>query len=594
MTLLLVSGTTCIADGRVLQIDGPDSITHMRARDVATGAMVTVPISRLAPLPKEVKRQGQQADVVPEAEWTRCTALSKDLLALGRSGTGADLERLARQHGCSIRTIQRARAALLREERASTLVRGKAGRPPGCTLLMPEVEALIRHAIEKHYLRRERPSKTYIVQRARSMARRLGLPPPSRKAILLRIAREEGWAADVARYGLRASKQKWEPRTGALNVDKPLDLIQIDHTPADVLLLSDDRSVCIGRPWVTVAIDVASRCVLGVYISMDAPSAVSVSLCIEHAVLPKRENEQDPSLWPMYGKPKRILVDNGKDFRSLALQRGCQEHGIELSWRPVRTPHYGGHIERLIGTLMKMVHLLPGTTFSNIKERGEYDSERRARLTLDEFRAWITQKICRNYHVQSHRGVGVPPQLAWERGLTNESGVFEAPPLMTDPLEFRMDFLPFQYRRVRRTGVELNATRYWHEDLAPMLNRPEEAMVRYDPRDPGQVWVRRADGVLVTAPAIAGRAVGAPGGKRALDKAAQAQMDQILDAGFAATDAIEQTAASCKMPARRSNSRQKNRRGKGGESASAHTDPMTLASPMMPKAGDGLVVEEWE
>jgi hypothetical protein len=27
---------------------------------------------------------------------------------------------------------------------------------------------------------------------------------------------------------------------------------------------------------------------------------------------------------------------------------------------PVRTPHYGGHTERLIGTMMGKVHLLPG------------------------------------------------------------------------------------------------------------------------------------------------------------------------------------------------------------------------------------------
>ena len=39
-----------------------------------------------------------------------------------------------------------------------------------------------------------------------------------------------------------------------------------------------------------------------------------------------------------------------------------------MIWRPPGTPHFGGHIERLIGTQMGAVHLLPGTTFSNPPE----------------------------------------------------------------------------------------------------------------------------------------------------------------------------------------------------------------------------------
>ena len=36
----------------------------------------------------------------------------------------------------------------------------------------------------------------------------------------------------------------------------------------------------------------------------------------------------------------------------------CDEYGIKLILRPVATPHYGGHIKRLIGTIMGRVHLL--------------------------------------------------------------------------------------------------------------------------------------------------------------------------------------------------------------------------------------------
>lgn len=556
MNLELTPGTTCVANGKVIQIDGPDSLTTMRVRDVASGTISCVAIAQIEPLPKS--SAPSTAEGISAEEWKRCCELAKDLMPLNdhRTVARSQLEKLAKRHHLSVRQLQRARAAFIKDPRASVLARRPGGRPLGLNQLAPEVDQLIRHVIAKHYLRRERPPKEYVVARARSLARRLKLSPPSRSAVLTRIAREEGYETDRARMGSKAAKQRWEARTGKLEAGRPLELIQIDHTPADVLVLTDDRLEVLGRPWVTVAIDVASRCVLGMYITMAAPSSVSVSLCIEHSVLPKPENEAHPGIWPMYGKPKKILVDNGKDFRSMALERGCEQHGIDLAWRPVRTPHYGAHIERLIGTLMKIAHLLPGTTFSNIREKGDYDSAGQARLTLGEFRDWMTQKVCRFYHARRHRSLGAPPIVAWERGLQNEIGQVVPPALPARPLEFRMDFLPFVLRPVRRTGITFGASRYWHPDLSPLL-RKGEVLVRYDPRDPGQVWVRRPDGVLVTAPAIAGRAVGEAGSRRALDAEAQARMDGLVDEGFEKTDQIEAQAQQQTRQARRSSRRRR-------------------------------------
>lgn len=45
----------------------------------------------------------------------------------------------------------------------------------------------------------------------------------------------------------------------------------------------------IGRPWVTLAIDVATRMVMGYKASFEAPSRLSVALCLTRAVAPKAE-----------------------------------------------------------------------------------------------------------------------------------------------------------------------------------------------------------------------------------------------------------------------------------------------------------------
>ena len=99
---------------------------------------------------------------------------------------------------------------------------------------------------------------------------------------------------------------------------------------------------------------------------------MSVALVLTHAVLPKDIWLADRELdlpWPMFGIPDALHVDNAPEFHSLALARGAQEYGIRLTFRPPARPYFGGHIERLIGTMMGAVHLLPGTTFSNVAER---------------------------------------------------------------------------------------------------------------------------------------------------------------------------------------------------------------------------------
>ena len=187
MNLELTPGTTCVANGKVIQIDGPDSLTTMRVRDVATGTISCVPIAQIEPLPKSTAPS--TAEGISAEEWKRCCELAKDLMPLNdrRTVARSQLEKLAKRHHLSVRQLQRARAAFIKDPRASVLARRPGGRPLGLNQLAPEVDQLIRHVIAKHYLRRERPPKEYVVARARSLARRLKLSPPSRSAVLTRI-----------------------------------------------------------------------------------------------------------------------------------------------------------------------------------------------------------------------------------------------------------------------------------------------------------------------------------------------------------------------------------------------------------------------
>jgi putative transposase len=90
-------------------------------------------------------------------------------------------------------------------------------------------------------------------------------------------------------------------------------------------------------------------------VTLEAPSATLVGLCLAHAAADKQawlERIGAVATWPMSGKPLELYVDNAAEFKSEALRRGCDQHGIRLRYRPPGQPHFGGIIERLIGTMM--------------------------------------------------------------------------------------------------------------------------------------------------------------------------------------------------------------------------------------------------
>lgn len=539
----LAPGSKWVFDGQVVEIDGVESGSIVSVRVEASGEIRRVSVAALSAIPSSKMQQDPHA-ISPD-EWTRITTIARDIASLAAHDRVPRelLVKVASAHCISVRHVQRLLAKFRISPRTSTLAKGKVGRPAATRLLASAVEQVIAYTIKKHYLKREHVSQEEVIARTRSICRRCGLPAPSRGAVRRRIAQYNSYDSDMRRYGSKRARQRWEPRPGSFFVERPLDVVQIDHTRVDIMVLSDDRRDVLGRPWLSVAIDVATRVVLGFYLSMDPPSAVSVGLCIAHAALPKPEDARDPGLWPMFGKMKLIHVDNGRDLVSAAIQRGCEEHGIALDTRPIGKSYYGGHIERLMGTLMKIVHGLPGTTFSNVKEKGDYDSERKATLTLMELHEWMLQKIGRIYHTRVHRILGVAPLVAWERAWRSEEGQVMLPPLIARQAEFRLDFLPFQHRRIQRTGIQLWQSRYWSEPLSCVVHPDRVVQVHYDPHELGRVWVRTHDGRVIEALGVAGPAAG-QSKLRAMSRGERERTEALQDIGFAACDRIENIAAS--------------------------------------------------
>jgi putative transposase len=371
------------------------------------------------------------------------------------------------------------------------------GRHLNSRHLNKDREDLVAACIREFYLVRERPSLAALFLEVRRRFAEQQLPVPNYRTLVRRVAAVDARFAMTKREGAKAARDKFGP-VGASNLrpQRPMEVLQIDHTPVDVILVDQERRMPIGRPWLTLAIDVASRSIVGFCVSLENPSSLSVSLVLSHAVLPKESWLADRELhtldWPMGGLPRSIHVDNAKEFHSDALARGCQEYGIAIEYREPGLPHRGGHIERMIGTMMGAVHLLPGTTFSDVAEKGTYDSEGRAVLTLPELERWLALQIAGVYHLTLHSALGKTPLAAWQEGLEKIKHPLRFP---VDGDEFFLDFLPAVPRIVQRDGIHFHNLHYWSSVLSPWAGRLKQPLwVKYDPRNLACVYVRDPSG----------------------------------------------------------------------------------------------------
>lgn len=374
----------------------------------------------------------------------------------------------------------------------TSLIPQKPNGGKGKSRLSDEQESLIREVIEDLYLTPQKLKANKIIEELRKQCFNRNIVMPTGSTIRQRLSN-----IPIAELRKRKEDDKLiEPIIGSFpQVDYPLSVVQMDHTPVDIIIVDPIDRLPIGRPYLTVAIDVYSRCIAGFVLSLEAPSAVSVGLCLTNIAIEKSSlltMHNIDAIWPIYGKPNILHVDNGAEFHSAALTQGCLQHGIKIEYRPIGKAHYGGIVERVIGTLMRLVHTLPGTTFSNIAERGKYPSEKKACLTLIELERLFIIAITKHYHLQLHKGIYETPLKRYEKGITQmkQNGIKLS--CINNGKAFLIDFLPVIYRVLGRDGFVLDHIVYYNNALRPFIINKEKYgkfLIRRDPRDLSRIYV---------------------------------------------------------------------------------------------------------
>lgn len=501
---ILRPGAFAVFAGRAVRVLAICSVDQIQVRVEGTVEIQWTTADSLTPYIPETLGSGgirhpTQVDLDAEI---RAAAWAEALAALPITGraTAAARAAVAQQMGVHVRTVDRRYARYLANPLPGAQLHRFPGPSPGSHRLPPAVEAIIDRATDEVYLTRVRGSVTAVETRAKMLCSAAGLDCPSYNTIRTRIRCRDPLITAKRRLGAHEGMARQAPSILGLEVSRVLEVVQIDHALIDLIVVSPLTRLPIGRPWITVAIDVRARCILGYYLSFEVPNQTAVGLCLEHACFPKNAwlaglgVEAD---YPMFGKMESVHWDNAKTFQAEAVQRQCQRYGIYCKPRPVRQPHFGAYIERYIGTFMGKVHLLPGTTFSNPKQRGSYDSEKSAIFSVKDLQRWVALEIAGVYHHQPHRGLaGRTPAEAWTEAWKRPDGTVTIPPMIADRREFVLGFLPFVYRSITREGIALHGLHYWDPALTPFINDKNRYPVHYHQGRLSTVFLRHGQDYL--------------------------------------------------------------------------------------------------
>ncbi|RNM31609.1 transposase [Absicoccus porci] len=291
------------------------------------------------------------------------------------------------------------------------------------------------------------------------------------------------------------------------NVHGPGDVVEMDEVEMDVSLVSEaDPTKVIGRPIVHVMIDIYSRMIIAVSVSLENNSVLGLTNCLinlaeDNKALCRRFGlELKDGLWDINIIPNKIRSDRGSEYRSKEAKRIFRELGITLDLEPPAMGSMKGQVEQLFHQYHSVQNdVLEGNGL--ITKRHDSNHHNNAVLTLNDI--WIfviNQTIAHNMLTMKEypltkdmirKKVHPNPLEIWNYGCTK----FGAPRPMIDKKQFEYIIRKPVTAKLSRKGIFWNGLYYYNNSDVRLLDRiqvlgntKESFSCRVDERDIGTLW----------------------------------------------------------------------------------------------------------
>lgn len=353
--------------------------------------------------------------------------------------------------------------------------------------LSQETEQLLEKYITEHYetLKQQPMSAVYLLLEREAKERHI--PVPSYTTFRTRIKQRGRYEQALKRQGKRAAAQAeawyWElDQTTPRHGDRPWEIVHMDHTELDIVLVSSRTGRPLGKPWATFMTDAFSRRLLVVYLTFDPPSYRSCMMTLRECV------------W-RYGRlPQTLIVDGGSDFRSTYFEVLLAYYSCTKATRPWAKPRYGSVCERLFGTAnTQFVYNLTGNTQITKQVRQvtkSVDPKQQAVWTLGDLYAYFAEWAYEVYDQAIHPALETAPREAFSMGMAR-SGTRTHCTIHYDDT-FRFFSLPTTPKGTAKVepgrGVKINYVYYWSDEFRPATIEYTQVPVRYDPFDIGVAY----------------------------------------------------------------------------------------------------------
>ncbi|MFE0272175.1 Mu transposase C-terminal domain-containing protein [Streptomyces sp. NPDC058992] len=312
---------------------------------------------------------------------------------------------------------------------------------------------------------------------------------------------------------------------GQLTAARPGEVMEIDSTPLDVMVVHDDGTV--DRCELTGLVDLATR-TLAAVVLRPSTKAVDAALLLARAMTPEpmRPGWSDAlrmsrsvlpyaSLLPLDERltkaaakpvivPETVVSDRGKAFISDNFRNACRHLGISFQPAHPDTPTDKPHIERTLGSVATMfAQYVVGCTGRSAEMRGK-DPAAQAAWSIHELQELLQEWVVAVWQTRSHDGLRDPlmpnrPLSPNEKyaALVAAAGYV---PVALSPEEY-IQLMPREWRVIGPGGVRINNRTYDARELGPCRRQPSGAgpdgrlwEVHYDPYDISCVWVRNHRG----------------------------------------------------------------------------------------------------
>ena len=282
------------------------------------------------------------------------------------------------------------------------------------------------------------------------------LPQPHRDSVYDAVTKLDDYEVIEARFGKKIADEKYRAVLQGPRPTRPLQRVECDHTTLDFLFVDPIMRLPIGRGHLTWMMCVFTKMVLGFYVSFNPPGYLTVMECLKHAIRPKTYlRKKFPNIrndWNPYGIPEMLVVDNAREFHGRNLEDACHQLGVVLQFSQKGKPWLRPTVERSFRTIAtQLLHQLPGTTFSNIFDRADYEPGQTAIITPDAFDEIMHKWIADEYQMSEHRGIRDVPAFRWEKGIAEWP---PALPVNSELLDVALGYT--EERIVSARGIELD------------------------------------------------------------------------------------------------------------------------------------------